>query len=1420
MKKIYLCFFVLGLGIIGLIFFSGIFNSNNIISESSEEENDKYDNPEAAAIFQFERTKNPTTGIIPDGAYMEALNATMLLKQNTANRIEALNWIERGPNSDVVGPSNGNTRANNGITAGRVDAIMVDAADATGKTVFAGGRGGGLWKTLDITVSPANWILVNDYLLNQSIAAICQDPTNLNVMYMATGESFGESGALRGNGVFKSIDHGVTWVQLSSTTAYTSCTRILCDFEGNVYLGTRGSGLLRSAKASGGATWTNITPTGLTANIADLDITSTTAAARLHVTTGIFGASAYRYTDLPSTVTSSTGWNAPTTPFPALNQRCEIGVSGNTLYACPANASYQVPAIYKSTDGGDNWVSTGGQPATNWASGQGWYALTVIINPSNPNECIVGGLDQHKTTNGGASWTKISSWVGTTGQYVHADQHGALWYDVGNKIIFACDGGIHFSSDGGITSRDRNIGLRLKQFYSVAMHPTNVNYFLAGAQDNGTHQLNNAGLGASVEVTGGDGAYVDIDNDEPQFQFGAYVYNQYRRSTNGGTSWGSVNFSGTVGRFINPFDYDDVGNRMYCSYAAGQYLRWDNPQTGNTTAIVDIPSFSTGQVSSITVSPYTPNTVYFGTTLGRLVKVTDAAGVTPVDINMTPAGMSGYVNSITVGQTDLNLVATITSYGVTNIWVTNDGGLTWSGVDGNLPNIPVYSAIFNPDDNSKLIIGTETGVWSTDLINGASTNWVADNTFPTVRTTMLRYRNLDRTIAASTYGRGVWSCVLAPVACLPISITQNPTNVTTCNNTSVSFTAAAAGSASIAYQWQVSTAGGAYTNIVSATSATYSFVATTPQNGNKYRCVATGTCGTPSTLTTTFATLTITAPPTILNQPTSSVVCAGSNTSFAVNAIGVTGYQWQQSVDGGVTFGNVPNTAPYSGNLTATLSISNTTAGLSGTQYRILLSNGTCSTTSNAVTLTVNNAPLISTIGQPANTSICTGNIASFNVIATGSTLTYQWYNSSTGLPGSFSPISGATNATYSTALVTSTTPTYYQVVVGGPSCAGSVTSNTAQLTINAAPTLISSTNNQIVCIPNTATFSCNATGTGLTYQWQTASSPTGTFSNVTSGIGANTPIYTTPATTTSMNGSVYRVIVTGTCSPAITSTNALLTVNTPVTITKQPQMKSGCANDNYDFSVVATSIGNALTYQWQSSPTGLAGTYTNIAGANVSNLTINNAPLSLNGYFYRVYITTPCGANLSTDTSVSAKLLLSSKPIILLTAPSVSSTNPTLNSFLLASVNPSGNYIYSWKREGIVIPNLSIDRTLISVDDNANYQVSLIDLITGCVSLSNIYKTTAGTSDNLIVDKLFIYPNPVVTTMQVRYNNSSSSSRAMSIVIYDEKGSRVFAKAFPIVGTFGRMEIDMTKHAKGAYFVYILDANGKKLATSKVIKG
>jgi hypothetical protein len=174
-------------------------------------------------------------------------------------------------------------------------------------------------------------------------------------------------------------------------------------------------------------------------------------------------------------------------------------------------------------------------------------------------------------------------------------------------------------------------------------------------------------------------------------------------------------------------------------------------------------------------------------------------------------------------------------------------------------------------------------------------------------------------------------------------------------------------------------------------------------------------------------------------------------------------------------------------------------------------------------------APTIST--QPSNQTVTAGQTATFSVAATGTApLAYQWQKGTT-------PISGATSASYSTPATTSSdNGSQFKVVVSNS--AGSITSNAAALTVGSAPVAPSITqqpSNQTVTAGQSATFSVAATGTApLHYQWQKGTTPI---------TGAASASYSTPATTSSDNGSQFTVVVSN-AAGSKTSNAATLTVN------------------------------------------------------------------------------------------------------------------------------------------------------------------------------------------------------------------------------------------------------------------------------------
>ncbi|WP_348812849.1 immunoglobulin domain-containing protein, partial [Flavobacterium maritimum] len=207
----------------------------------------------------------------------------------------------------------------------------------------------------------------------------------------------------------------------------------------------------------------------------------------------------------------------------------------------------------------------------------------------------------------------------------------------------------------------------------------------------------------------------------------------------------------------------------------------------------------------------------------------------------------------------------------------------------------------------------------------------------------------------------------------PPVITTQPIAQTICSGTGTTFTIAATSSGAVNYNWQYSTDGGVnwlpssttyiadggiYSN---ATTATLSISNVAGLNGYKYRGVATNANG--STISNP-ATLTVLANPAITSQPVAQVKCAGTSASFTIVQTNGTSIQWQvDNVD--ITDGGV-----YSGATTGTLSISNVT-GLTGKNYRAVVTNSCSTVTSNSVLLTEQAQP--ASAGTNGTLTVCQG---------------------------------------------------------------------------------------------------------------------------------------------------------------------------------------------------------------------------------------------------------------------------------------------------------------------------------------------------------------------------------------------------------------------------------------------------------------
>lgn len=363
------------------------------------------------------------------------------------------------------------------------------------------------------------------------------------------------------------------------------------------------------------------------------------------------------------------------------------------------------------------------------------------------------------------------------------------------------------------------------------------------------------------------------------------------------------------------------------------------------------------------------------------------------------------------------------------------------------------------------------------------------------------------------------------------------------------------------------------------------------------------------------------------------------------------------------------------------------------------------------------------------------------------------------------------------------------------------------------------------------ALYDAGAPDVGNLTSWSlnfTYSAPTtGIWSVAGSSPAAYTGLYSDAAGTTAYTGAPANIVY---ASPAVTTTyqvtvangtcvsqprTVVVTVNTPVAITTQPQLVvATCTSDAAKFTVVAS--GTAPTYQWQVSTDN--NTWSNVtnggvySGATTATLTITAPPLSMNGYQYRVIVkgAAPCGSVTSQQTLLTVNPL----PTVVLSA-SKYSLLPGMTSTITATVtpNPAAANGFTWYRNGTVIPNATTNQITVGIDGLGTYKATVKD-VNGCINTSAEISITDSLSTTL-----FIYPNPNGGLFSVRYHSGMNTSGiARGVNIYDDKGARVYMQKYSVNAPYAEMKVDLRKYGAGTYWVEVVDLNGNRLAVGKVM--
>ena len=475
---------------------------------------------------------NPATGEL-DYALMQKARREAVKILNKKNKVAlGINWSDIGPDN----------------VAGRTRGFLIDKNNPN--RFFAGAVSGGLWRSDD---AGGTWYPVNDTICNEAVTCIAQ--TASGRIFFGTGADAFENpngqldAGFVGTGLYE-YDIATNTVKPviqtpnvpnTSTSVAWSSVYELATYGDRIYAATNNG--LKYAEPDGSGNYPS-TDAGWTNPI--------------HIVQGnpnlYTGAVKDVVVDKNGRVYAASSSNVYISPDGSDDSFSKVSLSGssrielavspsnpNIIYASSTKSNNCLNNIYRSDDYGQNWtvIFPGGGsvdpfdqlPVTGQAC-QGWYDQAIAVNPSNPDEIIVGGVQLYKwvrtpgTNPIAGQWTMIASTfdmgLGGNPYYVHADKHKIVYADA-NTIYVATDGGIFRSQDGGTTWTPMNHNYNVTQFYDMAIAANG--YVMGGSQDNGTQLVGvlSSNPRSALEISGGDGfecAFSDIS----QIAF-ATVYN-------------------------------------------------------------------------------------------------------------------------------------------------------------------------------------------------------------------------------------------------------------------------------------------------------------------------------------------------------------------------------------------------------------------------------------------------------------------------------------------------------------------------------------------------------------------------------------------------------------------------------------------------------------------------------------------------------------------------------------------------------------------------------------------------------------------------------------------------------------------------------------------------------------------------------
>jgi hypothetical protein len=321
------------------------------------------------------------------------------------------------------------TAINSGLPSLAISAIVGDAGS---QTRYAGSGLAGIAKTTD----DAHWSAANTGLFASEVYAVAASKSSPSIVYAATGSS-----------IFKSVDAGVSWQNLTSIGVDQQVWPALAVDPTNpsiVYAATDEKGVIKTT--NGGASWTvsnaGISTTGIDSFAIVPSLTHTVYAG---TDSGIF-----KSTD------AGAHWSLanPDTPMETVRSLAIDPVGVSTIFAGTDRG------IFRSMDAGAHWADVSASSAFLPSS----TIHGIAVDPAaHTHVYLATSNGVWRSTDGGSNWTEVDADLPSTSGHPNVT---AVAVEPGSKIDVASIGvitgdgdGVYRSTDGGASWTALDAGL-------------------------------------------------------------------------------------------------------------------------------------------------------------------------------------------------------------------------------------------------------------------------------------------------------------------------------------------------------------------------------------------------------------------------------------------------------------------------------------------------------------------------------------------------------------------------------------------------------------------------------------------------------------------------------------------------------------------------------------------------------------------------------------------------------------------------------------------------------------------------------------------------------------------------------------------------------------------------------------------------